>query len=335
MGYSSTSNAGLQMAARITLAAVLAFVSAAAALAEPDIRKGREFAGLWCSACHKIGPKAPERGPGPPFEALANNPRYTAGYLRQWITTPHSTMPHFSFSKEKLDDLVAYIHSLRPENVAPSSGDSRSLAQYARGSGFFVSPNGHIVTADHVVETCTRITAQVPGATAREVQKIASDHGLDIAVLKYPGRAPNFARFAPETGFHSGERVISFGFPLIGTLSSGGTLSVGHIASDRGVGDNPDQFQITAGLLFGASGAPVLDSAGRVIGVAISRLMAMSHGQHKGVEGANFAVRGSRVQGVMFAAGVVPAFQARGRDLQVADLASAARSFAVQVTCLR
>lgn len=91
---------------------------AGAVLAEEvpgDPRLGRELAFDVCVQCHEI--EAGERDgrlPDPPaFQNLADDPAMTVLALRVFLHTPHANMPNLILSDADVDDIVAYIHSLK------------------------------------------------------------------------------------------------------------------------------------------------------------------------------------------------------------------------------
>lgn len=100
--------------------AVLVLLGAAAspALAQPepgDARAGRRLAATWCANCHQIGPGGP--GPAndaaPSLPAIAAMPSSTSMSLRVFLQSPHGNMPDYRLTREEMDDVVAYILSLK------------------------------------------------------------------------------------------------------------------------------------------------------------------------------------------------------------------------------
>ncbi|WP_198373396.1 c-type cytochrome [Roseomonas rosulenta] len=93
-------------------------VLATPALAQPepgDARSGQRLAATWCANCHQVAPG----GPGPStdaaasFAAIAAMPATTSMSLRVFLQSPHANMPDYRLTREQLDDLVAYLLSLR------------------------------------------------------------------------------------------------------------------------------------------------------------------------------------------------------------------------------
>lgn len=96
------------------LAATLALPGAAQAQAG-DAREGRALAQAWCSACHVVEPQQRRAGNDavPSFAAVARMPSTTSLSIRAFLQTPHPPMPDLKLSRTQIDDIVAYILSLR------------------------------------------------------------------------------------------------------------------------------------------------------------------------------------------------------------------------------
>ena len=77
--------------------------------------EGQRFAGEICAACHAIekGGKMISLEGAPPFQAVADDPAASEISLRVFLKSPHETMPNLMLSDEEIDDVVAYILSLR------------------------------------------------------------------------------------------------------------------------------------------------------------------------------------------------------------------------------
>ena len=104
----------------LVIAVALAIVLATGAVAQSDQspgdrQAGRAIATGSCSECHLVpgGPAPTSRRQGPPFVEIANLPTSTAPGLRSLLRAPHAGMPMFRFTDKELDDIVAYLLSLR------------------------------------------------------------------------------------------------------------------------------------------------------------------------------------------------------------------------------
>jgi mono/diheme cytochrome c family protein len=93
-----------------------AFSASAAAQAQGDTAVGRTIAETWCSACHVVTPTQAQGAStgAPPFQAIAAQTAITPMALRAFLQTPHHRMPDLQLSRDQIDDVSAYILSLRP-----------------------------------------------------------------------------------------------------------------------------------------------------------------------------------------------------------------------------
>jgi len=138
----------------------------------------------------------------------------------------------------------------------------------ASGSGFFISPDGYIVTNNHVIDGAESIKVVMQDKRILTARVVGKDEGTDLAVLKVDGAGFKFVQFETQTKPRVGDWVIAVGNPF----NLGGTATAGIISADgRDLPDNTTQFvnylQIDAPINRGNSGGPTFDIYGRVIGV--------------------------------------------------------------------
>jgi len=101
--------------ALLVAAAVASMVpDAARAQDTGDPSAGRTIASALCAQCHRVMAQDidPNRTP-PDFGAVANMPSFTELSMRVFLQTPHGQMPRYQFSLAELDDIIAYLASLR------------------------------------------------------------------------------------------------------------------------------------------------------------------------------------------------------------------------------
>lgn len=107
--------AALQMrrAAALALTACAALAAIGAARADPAA-DGAQLAQRWCASCHVVAATQSGAVPqGPPsFLTIAKNGP-GADQLRAFLSHPHGAMPDLSLTRTEIDDLIAYIQSLR------------------------------------------------------------------------------------------------------------------------------------------------------------------------------------------------------------------------------
>jgi mono/diheme cytochrome c family protein len=77
-----------------------------------DAKRGEAVVAMWCTGCHRSGPAADDRVPS--LAALAANPARTDGVIRAFLMQPHKPMPPLELGTQQIEDIVAYLHSMRP-----------------------------------------------------------------------------------------------------------------------------------------------------------------------------------------------------------------------------
>ncbi len=98
----------------LTGATVLAaLVAAAPVQAAGDAAAGHALAQRWCTSCHVVDSATAGSDAAPAFSAIVNRAKRTPGTLRAWLAAPHPPMPNLSLSRREVDDIVAYLDSLR------------------------------------------------------------------------------------------------------------------------------------------------------------------------------------------------------------------------------
>jgi mono/diheme cytochrome c family protein len=80
-----------------------------------DPAAGHQVAQKWCSSCHAVEPMRQQKSTdvAPSFSAIANTSSTNSTALHVFLQTPHGQMPDFALSRVQIDDVVAYVLSLR------------------------------------------------------------------------------------------------------------------------------------------------------------------------------------------------------------------------------
>jgi putative serine protease PepD len=145
-------------------------------------------------------------------------------------------------------------------------------SQTSTGTGFVVDAAGHIVTAAHVVDGASSVKVAFSDGTQRTATVVGKDDATDVAVLKIDpsGLTLHPLALGRSAGLTVGDSVVAIGSPF-GYQES---VSTGIVSGlDRTI-QAPNGFtvahaiQTDAALNPGNSGGPILDSSGRVIGIA-------------------------------------------------------------------
>jgi serine protease Do len=158
-----------------------------------------------------------------------------------------------------------------PFEIVPRGGsggddsDAPPPKQQSSGSGFFISPDGYIVTNNHVIDGAEDIKVVTKDGTELKATVIGHDEGTDLAVLKVDGAHFPFVTFETAVTPRVGDWVVAVGNPF----DLNGTATAGIISAyNRDIGENfVDYIQIDAPINKGNSGGPTFDVYGRVIGV--------------------------------------------------------------------
>lgn len=147
----------------------------------------------------------------------------------------------------------------------------RARSQKSLGSGFFISPDGYIVTNNHVVADASSITVTLDNGKGKEesvkAELIGADEETDLALLKISVKRPlPYLEFGNSDALRVGEWVLAIGNPFgLDHTVTAGILS----AKGRDIKSGPfDNFlQTDASINPGNSGGPLLNMQGKVIGI--------------------------------------------------------------------
>ena len=154
-------------------------------------------------------------------------------------------------------------------NGGPITREGQSL-----GSGFIISPDGYVVTNNHVVSAGTRnavvetITVTLPDRREYKARLIGRDPTSDLALLKIDAKDLPFVRFGDSQRARVGDWVVAIGNPFgIGSTVTAGIVSAVHRATGNTPGNADRYIQTDASINQGNSGGPMFDLNGNVIGI--------------------------------------------------------------------
>ena len=161
------------------------------------------------------------------------------------------------------------------------------------GTGFVVTKNGVIATAQHVVDNCKKI--EVDGL---EANIIISDKINDIALIKVNRTYRDIASIKMRSP-KLGTDIMVFGYPLSDKLSSTHiSLTKGSVSSLSGLNSDTSRFRYTAASQPGNSGGAIVNNKGRVVGV-VSAVMKNDKESEINRQNLNFGVRSSLLVNLM------------------------------------
>jgi S1-C subfamily serine protease len=174
-----------------------------------------------------------------------------------------------------------FIPKKQPSTLAQAKGS---------GTGFFITKDGYMLTANHVVDGATKVVVKTK-FVALAARVIRTDTTNDLALLKIigayplgaftnsallqvnnPRLSPVAANFRPfnvnnSSSVKLGDSVATLGFPNPELQGSAPKFTRGEINSIAGIHDDPHYFQISAPIQPGNSGGPLLNNSGEVVGI--------------------------------------------------------------------
>jgi len=224
-------------------------------------------------------------------------------------TTYSSELPDLTFAAETSVHSVVHIKVTQKGQYYGSSnifdwffgdGGSRSQQMPMRqgiGSGVIISPDGYIVTNNHVVEDADEIDIVLNDKREFKAKLIGTDPSTDVALIKIDASDLPPLKFSNSDNLRLGEWVLAVGNPF--NLTS--TVTAGIVsAKSRDIGINPDQMKIEsfiqtdAAVNPGNSGGALVNTHGELVG--INTAIASQTGLYSGY---SFAIPANIVQKVV------------------------------------
>ena len=142
------------------------------------------------------------------------------------------------------------------------------------GSGVVISPNGYVLTNNHVVENATKIIVKLPGGDEFDAEVVGVDMITDLALLKLEGSDFPFVNMGNSDELIIGEWAIALGNPFgLFDVNQQPTATVGIISGkdlDFGLQSGKvfqDMIQTDAAINPGNSGGPLVNAHGELIGI--------------------------------------------------------------------
>jgi len=174
------------------------------------------------------------------------------------------------------------------------------------GSGFIISPDGYILTNDHVAGNATKIIVTTTSGAQYDAELIATDRTTDVALLKIKGNNLPYVAFGNSDDLAVGEWAIAMGNPFgLFEINDKPTVTVGVVSNTQvnlGLEEGRNyrgMIQTDAAISSGNSGGPLLNANGDVIGInAVIRSTAQSY-QGAGSIGLGFAIPINKVRTII------------------------------------
>jgi S1-C subfamily serine protease len=191
--------------------------------------------------------------------------------------------------------VIGALEAVGPAVVSVYVGgaDEAERARGGAGSGVVVTPDGYLLTNEHVVEKVSH--ARVTFVDGRSVPAVVAgrDPATDLAVLRAQATALPYAQLSQARPLRAGQLVVAVGNPFgfESTVSAGVVSALGRSLRSRHGRLIEGVVQHSAALNPGNSGGPLLDARGRVVGINTA-IIAMA-------QGIGFAVPAATAQWVL------------------------------------
>ena len=142
--------------------------------------------------------------------------------------------------------------------------------EHGMGSGVVISPDGYIVTNNHVIDGAVDIRVRTSNGRVMKAKLVGADPLTDLAVLKVNATAMASVPWGDSKEVRPGETVLAFGNPygFRFTVTRGIVSAINRANPDANDPSKPGQFiQTDAAINPGNSGGPLVDARGEVIGI--------------------------------------------------------------------
>ena len=146
-------------------------------------------------------------------------------------------------------------------------GIPRERWEQSLGSGVIVSPEGYIVTNNHVVAQADEIRVLLSDRREFEAELVGTDPATDVAVIQVEGENLPTVPWGDSTHLEVGETVLAFGNPfgLNFTVTRGMVSAVGR--PGMGIAQYGDLIQTDAAINVGNSGGALVNVRGELVGI--------------------------------------------------------------------
>ncbi len=142
----------------------------------------------------------------------------------------------------------------------------REQVRQSLGSGFIISPDGYILTNNHVVDKARDIKVALSDGRVLEARLVGRSSEIDIALIKVEATGLPVVQLGDSNALEVGDWVVAIGNPfgLSHTVTAGIVSAKGRVI---GVGPYDDLIQTDAAINPGNSGGPLFNIKGEVVGI--------------------------------------------------------------------
>lgn len=169
--------------------------------------------------------------------------------------------------QQQIPDIFRQLFGPEFQMPSPRGRGGRPEGE-SMGSGFIISPDGYILTNNHVVDGSDNVKVKLSDGREFKAKVIGADKGYDVAVLKIDAKNLPSLRMGESNNLKPGQWVVAVGSPfgLDHSVTAGVVSATGR--TQAGMGSNYVRFiQTDVAINPGNSGGPLLNTAGEVVGI--------------------------------------------------------------------
>ncbi|MDA9588815.1 serine protease [Candidatus Pelagibacter sp.] len=216
-----------------------------------------------------------------------------------------------------------------PQKKTP---DDDKIYSVGSGTGFFINQTGHIISNNHVIDSCNAVKLHYKGKVT-PVTILATDRSNDLSLMKVDTKPDDVFSVATDDANLLDDIYVA-GFPFGKDVSSSVKVTKGVVSALTGIANNYSNIQIDAALQPGNSGGPIINKEGNVVGVAVAKLdyKIILENYDTIPEGTNFGIKSSTVQ-QFIKANNVNSTQVNSREMSTKDIGKKIQKATVYLDC--
>ncbi len=211
------------------------------------------------------------------------------------ITVEKTMQPSPATMSPDDDFLQRFFGQGNGNNAQPNRRRAPSQVEHGLGSGVIVSPDGNILTNNHVVDGAKNVRVTLANQQEYVAKVVGTDPKTDLAVVHIDATDLPTLPLADSDSVRVGDVVLAVGNPLgIGETVTMGIVSAKGRTTDPGDGNYEDFLQTDAPINQGNSGGALITTQGELIGIN-AQIMSTSGGNI----GIGFAIPSNMAHNVM------------------------------------
>ena len=267
---------------------------------------------LMAASCGNLTQKSDEnQNPTEQEEPVSQIEQVQQPQVQRVAFVPTESTPDFVSAAERSVDAVVHIMTkvVRQSNTYEDffgallgqiygyPGQTRNNTMVAYGSGVVLTPDGYIVTNNHVVEGADEVEVTFNNKVKKTATIIGTDPTTDLALIKVDASGLEYLTFGDSDNVRIGEWVLAVGNPfnLTSTVTAGIVSAKARNLSILGEGTEVESFiQTDAAVNPGNSGGALVNTKGELVG--INAAIASHTGSY---EGYSFAIPSNIVRKVV------------------------------------